>query len=59
MCPPATVLRLSIADTIRSGTVGSQYVFMHGKSTANSIAMITEQRLDQIKTDLHDLYFDS
>ena len=40
---------LSIADTISSGTVYSQYIFIHGKRMANSTAMIVEQRLDQIK----------
>ena len=29
-------------------------LFVRGKNTANSTAMIAEQRLDQIKTDLHD-----
>ena len=64
-CPPAIVLRLSIPDTISSATVYSQYVKAlrtrqkHGKNTANSTAMIAKQRLDQIKTDLYDLYFDS
>ena len=29
-------------------------LFVHGKNTANSTAMVVERRLDQIKTDLHD-----
>ena len=33
-------------------------LFVHDKITANSTAMIAEQRLDRIQTDLHDLYFD-
>ena len=61
-CPPAIVLRLSIADTsISFATVYSQCVkalCMH-QNTANSNAKIVEQRLDRIKTDLHVSYFDS
>ena len=34
-------------------------LFVGSKNMANSTAMIAEQRLDQIKIDLHDLYFHS
>ena len=62
-CPPAIVLRLFIADTTISATLqciaNALKLFVRGKNTANSTARIAEQRLDRIKTVLHDLYFDS
>ena len=60
-CPPAIVLRLSIADTINllQCIANAFKLFIRGKNTANSTAMIAEQHLDRIKTDLHDSYFDS
>ena len=61
MCPPAIVLRLSIADTLTFATVYSQYIkgLCTWQNTANSTAMIAKQRLDWLKTDLHGFSFDS
>ena len=52
-------LTLSIADTIRQYIAITLKLFVHGRNMANSTAMIVEQWLDRLKTDLHDLYFDS
>ena len=60
-CPPAIVLRLSITDTISSATVYSQCVKAlrtrqkHGKFYCHDCGTVS----NQIKTNLHDSYFDS